>query len=296
MGSSASKPSRKLASSIQKGAGDALLANRKTNVNTLPSESLKEKYIQHNDPNNVESHLPLSNSSSFRGSSALDTSKLAKKIGKKQQQQQQQQQEQEQMPEGKDGFDPHISQEFSDSVMKLGAQIQSHYVDPRLNQEFSALKQLRNRKSLYIRGEKENEDEMNGVSQSSRTMIHPRSLGGLLSDLKDPRVSEERILEDYKLHPDFLKELGTRFKLATTTLIIKEEAKEGEVLVQNSAPSNSGEVSVSGSPMTSTTAGANGKDGDESAQLKEIDPERLKQLRNRLGLDDETEIDEVQKK
>lgn len=290
MGSSASKPSRKLASTIQKGAGDALLASRKTNVNTLPSDSLKEKYIQHNDPNNVETHLPLSDPSSFRGSVALDTSKLAKKIGKKQEQ------EQVQLPEGKDGFDPHITQEFSDSVMKLGAQIQSHYVDPRLNQEFSALKQLRNRKNLHIRGEKENEDEMNGVPQSSRTMIHPRSLGGLLSDLRDPRVSEERILEDYKLHPDFLKELGTRFKLATTTLIIKEEAKEGEVLVQNSAPSNSGEVSASISPMTSTNAGANGIDGDEAGQLKEIDPERLKQLRNRLGLDDETEIDEVQKK
>lgn len=170
--------------------------------------------------------------------------------------------------------------------MKLGSQIQSHSINPNLDKGNAALRQIHNREELYKIGQQEAEDEKNGELKI-RTVIHPRNLGGLLNDLSDPRVSRERILEDYQLDSNFLTELGDRFRLATQMAIIEEEAKDGEIMVQNTAPSSSGD--------SVTPPSNNGKmvkqEYDENGSLNEVDPERLKTLKNRLGMDDE--VDEL---
>lgn len=92
MGASASKPGRKLASSIEKDVSSAVLAGRKGNVNTLPSQALKDKYAEHSIEKQLKEtelepevdHLPL-RSESFRNAPKFDASKLTKKLQKKSQ-------------------------------------------------------------------------------------------------------------------------------------------------------------------------------------------------------------------
>ncbi|CAK7893663.1 hypothetical protein CAAN1_08S00430 [[Candida] anglica] len=294
MGSAASKPAGRTLGSAVKSETKVKLASPKGKVNTLPSKELKEKFAtsQNKDTSFVESD-------SFRGQASTTTfnpAHLKKKLKKKEQQQT------TVMPEGKDGFDPQgppspssssqmndgPNSSFADSVMRLGAQIQSHSTNPNLNPEFAALKQLSNRRRLYLQGEQEEERATGSGSGSSsgsgsRTMIHPRTLAGLLNDLNDSRISRPRLLEDYQLQSDeFLDHLQARFKLATTMLVEKEKPRDGEVMVQNRAPSSGG---VGSEPSASPKV-------DENGQLREIDPEKMQRLKSRLGLDEEVSPEE----
>ncbi|CAG85494.1 DEHA2B12320p [Debaryomyces hansenii CBS767] len=297
MGNKASKPSRKLANTISKNANPNI--NRSSNVNQLPSEFLKEKYEQ----NAIQKELKAQQEKStpdeslnqgdqmhiLNSNNEFDPKLLNKKLKNSQQAKSQvpaqQQNQTPQMPEGKDGFDPHVGsydQNFINSVTNLGKNIHSSRSASQINPNFSALTQLRNRKALYEKGQKEVETQMDphGPASAShrgenkdviRTMIHPRTMGAILNDLRDPRVSKDGITLDYQLRPGFLEDLGSRFKVATTTQSLEEHTKDDEI-----APKEAPNKSM--------------MDFNENDELAEtVDQNRLNELKGRLGMDDEPE-------
>lgn len=252
MGSVSSKPARKLASTVLKEAS----ALPRSRVDTLPPQELRDRYAQLQQP--------------------FDAAKLTKKLRAR---------HAATSPAGKDGFDPQegaphpagadgAGGAFADSVMRLGAQIETHSVGAAAGPEATALRQLRKRRELHLRGERENDNERAGAPAARRTMIHPRSLGGLLTDVHDARVPRQRIVDDYHLAEDFLPGLGRRLRLATTMEAVEEKARDGEVLVQTAAPS----------PLQPPAPPA--PKVDENGQMLEVDPKRLQQMRGRLGLDE----------
>lgn len=297
MGNKASKPSRKLANTISKNTNTNI--NRSSNINQLPSEFLKEKYEQNAIQKELKEHQKqfTPDESLNQGdqmhilnpNTKFDPKLLNKKLKNSQQTKPQapalQKSQPPQMPEGKDGFDPHVGsydQNFINSVTNLGKKIHSTTSDSQINPNFSALTQLKNRKTLYEKGQKELETQMDphGPASASqlgenkdaiRTMIHPRTMGAILNDLRDPRMTKDRITLDYQLRPGFLQELGSRFKVATTTQPLEEHTKDDEIAPKE-APSKSM------------------MDFNENDELAEsVDQNRLNALKSRLGMDDEPE-------
>lgn len=292
MGSKISKPTRKLGDTISKNANPKI--NRSSDVNQLPSQFLKEKYEQNaiqkelksnKDYRTPDESLNQGGDMHILGSSTkFDPKYLNKKLKNSSKAPSQEENPTFQGPEGKDGFDPQVganNQAFINSVSNLGKSIHSSDANTGINPNFASLKQLRNRKALYERGQKELEHQMDpyGPASSStmneqneviRTMIHPRTLGAILNDLKDPRMTPERITQDYQLHSTFIRDLGTRFKVATTTKVIEEKTKDDEI-----APKV---VPVDKAMMDY------GKNGDAA---ETVDKKRLKTLQSRLGMDEE---------
>ncbi|EMG49648.1 hypothetical protein G210_5536 [Candida maltosa Xu316] len=218
MGSSASKQSgRKLAKVVSENTTKSI--NRTTNVKQLPSQTLKEKFEQsQQQPEEVRSDA----------STNFDPKFLQKKLKG----------DESIIPEGKDGGDPHeqgtstYDKSFLSSVSKLGSQIQSVELNLARDKNALALQQLRSRKKLYDIGEQQLKGDMeHAVDQdaAAKTLVHPQTLSAILRDLKDDRVKDETIIEDYQLHPGFLKKLGTRIRLPTTTVIIEDDVKPDEV-------------------------------------------------------------------
>lgn len=256
MGNKISKQ-RKLGDTISK----ATNINR-SNINQLPSEQLKIQYEQ----NQQSSHPPPPTVDESLNQKPLNPSQIpkfdAKYLSKKL----------KQTPEGKDGFDPQVEKEFNpnfvNSINHLGKQIKSHDLKSNLNPNNIALKQLSNRKSLFEKGEKELESQMNQTDRSSikRSMIHPRTLTAILNDLQDSRVSKDQILKDYQLDDHFLNNLHNRFKVASNIVVIEEEASHDQIAPKNSTKRFDDNLI------------------DYNGQLNEnLDKQKLKNLQNRLN-------------
>ncbi|ODV76926.1 uncharacterized protein CANTADRAFT_8501 [Suhomyces tanzawaensis NRRL Y-17324] len=264
MGSGASKP-RKLAKSAETAAKSV---NRAT-VNQLPPKSLHAKFEQNHinaelkKHDNVDESMNQNPTQSTYQSNGFDPKLLKKKLN----QNTGLTKPEHNLPEGKDGFDPHeagtstYDNQYVSNINNLGRQIHSH--TPQHASEHSlALKQLKHRKAIFEEGEKEVQSQMDKSSNGIRTMVHPHTLGAILNDIHDKRVDSERITLDYQLHSDFVKELGTRFKVASNTVIIEEKTKDDEL----------GHKVAPVSQMRDE-----GLDGDES--------ERYKKLKDRISLD-----------
>ncbi|KAK6459452.1 uncharacterized protein RJT20DRAFT_124686 [Scheffersomyces xylosifermentans] len=287
MGAGASKPVRKLGKSVSETATKNI--NRSQGVNQLPPQALKEKFQHHyNEQNTPDESLNQSPVGTVNSPSniSFDSAKLKKKLASKQMTVHNTNQH---SPEGKDGMDPQVEgtdpydKNYVNSINNLGKQIHSISLeqDPLLKKESMALKQLSIRKQLFEEGEKELQSQMDPhgpLSHSSnggngheviRTMVHPRTLGAIINDIHDPRIDDGRIILDFQLHPNFVKELGTRFKVATNTVIMEEKAKDGEIGHRNAPPTSTESMS------------------DENGELGEaMDSDRLKKLKGRLSLDD----------
>lgn len=199
----------------------------RTKVNQLPSESLREKFQTSNVPSAKEV-APTSSS---------------------------------QVPSGKDGFDPHESgtstynDQFVTSINNLGKQIHSHSL-PSKSPHSIALNQLKSRKQLFAKGQAE-------ADLKDKTVVSPRVLTSILTDLYDDRISPEEIAKEYELNEGFLKELGSRFKVANTIVVLEEKVKEGEI----------------GHREFTKNLGETGEgDGDDNL-------ERMQKMRERIGLD-----------
>lgn len=302
MGGTASKPARKLTNSVVENAGKAI--NRSQKVNQLPSQALKEKYERHieqellqgqnqnesrsqsqDKPQSIDESLnqgPSINLSNTNSTTTFDPKLLKKKLASKQVTKHS---SEANVPYGKDGGDPQIDGTdpydpgFVSSITRLGKQIHSISLDQdaRMRQQSMALKQLKFRKQLFEEGEREVQSQMkqgveagHGSTEKEviRTMVHARTLGAIINDIHDPRLDDSRILLDYQLHPDFLKELGKRFKVATNTVVIEDNTKEDEI---------GHRITPISSPEAMT---------DENGELGEaMGTEKLKTLKDRLSLD-----------
>lgn len=312
MGNKASKPSRKLAGTISKNAKPTV--TRSSNINQLPSQSLKQQYEQHSIQE--ESHkalngaIPLTPQDQTIGKTTPDESLnqtppqssynqgtfdalfLKKKLNQNEKLAPKNEPDVT-LPEGKDGFDPQVGSQYNEkyvnSIFQLGKQIQSQSMDQKFDPNIRALKQLDNRKSLFEKGQQELQHQMdpnsgeNGPEKEQkevkRTMIHPRTLTAVLSDLKDSRVSNSTLAKDYQLHESFLSELGDRFTVATNTVIIEEEAKEGEIAPKIGAVARA-KAAADGDQLLMDY---NGEVGER------VNAQRLKTLQSRLGMDTEND-------
>ncbi|KAM3124403.1 hypothetical protein CJJ07_002057 [Candidozyma auris] len=251
MGSSASRPARKLTKNIVN--TDKISRSSKAQ---LPPQSLRDKFEK-----------------------SGEQAPQAEAQAKEQQQQQQQtpnnnlahqsnrfqQSAQQNGPPGKDGMDPTADQAFIDSISKLGRQIRSEAAQTPGHQQLNvrALKQLRNRKALYEKGQKEVEDQLDSQQPHSRTMIHPKTLTAILNAYHDETVTDETLQKDYELSADFLQNLK-RFKVAQNIVPLQEDTKEDEV-----------------GPRTEKDR-VRVAETDEGAAEGDFEAERLKQLRKRL--------------
>lgn len=309
MGNKASKPTRKLAKTVSEHANPTV--NRASNINQLPSELLKQQYQQHYIQQ--ESHKALQGSTPLASQDQsltpdeslnqtpapasyqpgkFDAAFLKKKLNQNDKLVSKTGPEPEvTLPEGKDGFDPQVGNQYNpeyvNSIFQLGKQIQTQTMDQKFDPNILALKQLNNRKSLFEKGQQELQHQMepnpNGAQHEDpevvRTMIHPRTLTAILTDLKDPRVDNSTITKDYQLHPSFVEELGHRFKVATNAIIIEEDVKEDEIApkIGNVAKAR---VAADGDQLMMDY---NGEVGET------INTQRLKTLQSRLGIEDEEE-------
>ncbi|CUM67585.1 uncharacterized protein PRCAT00005285001 [Priceomyces carsonii] len=280
MGNKASKPARKFTDTVSKGT-----VNRSSQVNQLPSQTLRLNYEKHhmeksiNEAQNQEAAGTKINSTLFLSTShtSFDPSYLKKKL--KSSSSGKGQKDQTQLPEGKDGFDPQgkFDDDFIKSITRLGKLIESKPESQHFDTSL-ALEQLRFRKDLYAQGQKELDLQKNQGSypQSSngsagkelevvRTMVHPRTLGAILTDIRDPRIDNERIILDYQLHSNFLDGLGKRFKLATHSAPLDPKPKDDEIGPREEPVSNV----------------VSDKDGADN-----IDKKKLKKLQERISLED----------
>lgn len=286
MGLTTSKPTRKLTKTL---ADVTKTVNRSSDINQLPSSRLKQQFEdnynkQATDANPVPVPDESMNSQEFKldPNASFDPSFLKKKL--KHNKELTRSQVKTNLPEGKDGFDPHeagtstYDSQFVSSINSLGRQIQSHSASVHVNPNSNALKQLKFRKQLFEQGEnelksqKDPKESGNNIASTdivSRTMVHPRTLGAILTDIRDPRIKNESIIKDYQLSPTFLHELGTRYKVCTNTVIIEEKTKEGEI----------------GHKITPPTASV--LDYNEKGELADAEEsERYKSLKKRISLDD----------
>lgn len=204
MGNSASKQ-RQLGLQVSKGVSETI--NRTKNLKQLPPQELRDRVEQKlSEPN------PATNVK-------FDAKALKKRLDGKQQV----------IPEGKDGFDPQVEgtstydTDFLKSINHLGKQIQSVEVKQNFNKNALPLRQLRQRKDLYVAGEKNKLD-----LEHDNTTIHPQTLTSILNDIHDPRMSEERIMANYKIDKEFMAKLG-RFRVAKNVVLMEEDTKSGEI-------------------------------------------------------------------
>lgn len=280
-------------------ASKAVLANKANSMNQLPSQSLKTQYekhameqLHHQDMKNTNSEHQNTSISQNESTSGTKGAQQAQNTAHNSRggqvestisNREELAAREHNMPEGKDGHDPQMSpaQEryFIESITQLGKQVHaSSQTAPHVDS--LALKQLKFRKSLFLKGQKELEHQKDPqgpalhtsdgpeVTSVQRTMLHPRTIGAILKDLEDPRMTNEAILRDYQLAPEFLKGLGC-FKVASTIYIEPKEDKEGEI---------------------TTVEGESGKtllDYDGASELDEkLDKERVSKLKSRLGMDE----------
>ncbi|KAM9914043.1 hypothetical protein OXX59_000498 [Metschnikowia pulcherrima] len=251
MGNKVSKPARKLTGTISH-ASD--IAKPSTSRIQLPSKELKDRFENSaSEPANEkvakssDSEVKKNDLSSRPGDSALSK---------------------ENVPEGKDGMDPQADQNYINFINNLGRQIHSHSEGSNTEQvNVRALKQLLNRKNLYKKGQDEVKAQLES-SSGARTMIHPRTLTGILYALNDPRVSRESVMKDYQVDADFMKNLE-RFKVAENVVIIEEQAKEDEIGPKVGQP-------VARAATDPSLMNENGSVSES------VNQERLKELRSRL--------------
>lgn len=292
MGSSVS--TRKLPETASK----AISVKRTPGVNHLPSDSLKRQYEKHQEEigqahvkqasslgqNDDSSQQSVSTNNSTHIGSQSPAKHAQSSAGSLNGASRFSQTANENHPEGKDGLDPQMSpaQEklFIDSITLLGKQIHSSSETQRSDMDSMALRQLHFRKSVFQRGEKELEllkdpqgsaastKESACASDTERTMIHPRTLGAILTDLEDSRTTKAGIMEDYRVSSEFLDGLK-RFKVATTVYVEPKEDKEGEIATQSEEP------------------GKTLLDYDGSSEIGErMDLQRINKLKGRLGMDE----------
>ncbi|CCE81585.1 Piso0_002246 [Millerozyma farinosa CBS 7064] len=292
MGNRTSKPARKLGKEITKNLEPSF--NRSEKVNPLPSEALRKRFEQ--QPQQEEVSAP-SKSQNQAGSSTETAKSMNDTLSQKQNQLKNEvgfvgkNNVESELPEGKDGFDPDVGSydaSFVNSLKYLGKQIHSNTENATLNPEFSALKQLQKRKELYDRGQKELEIQKDPHgpavrdkkqdSNVQRTMVHPRTLSAILSDLKDPRTNDEGITLDYQLNKEFLRELGPRFSVASNHVPIEEDKKEDEISHQVEDP---------GKSMLDVE--------DPLERDERMDSHKLQSIKKRLGLDEEEPSNEAKK-
>lgn len=278
MGSSASKPARKFTGTLPKTAVPVTRAK----VNPLPSQKLKEQYEQRfleeqnagaeeslraHSLTQAEAQAKMEGSGTADGSFMsvsgaykkpdFDASFLKKKLQAK-------------VPEGKDGFDPLVetafNPDFVQSISQLGRQIHAHDVRQKMDPNTVAVQQLSNRRALFQKGQQELDLQNEGSSKEGglRTMLHPRTLAAVINDVHDARFDELRITKDYQLSGDFLKTLGTRFRVAANVVAIEEDQKEDE---------------VGGTPKSGVSEGPSVLDGAG----ERVSQERLKELQLRLN-------------
>ncbi|KAK6205208.1 uncharacterized protein RJT21DRAFT_117684 [Scheffersomyces amazonensis] len=296
MGSSVSKSgSRKLAKTV---VSDSVAAkvNRSATVNQLPPTKLQQQFEQHS----IEQELSR-NGNNIQ----FDPKFLAKKLNKRSQTSS----NSAVSPAGKDGQDPHFSgtstydnnnntlpsEDFIKSINRLGDQIHSTSMTSPANIEDSiALKQLKNRREMFKLGEEEllaskdpnyltqeerevlHKNEKENGGEIIRTMVHPRTLVAILNDLNDPKINNSSIILDYQLHPNFLNELGTRFKVAKNTVILEDSVKEDE-------------IGHKAQPIIRATAikeGENENENELDYMGEVIGDSRYKKLKSRISLDD----------
>ncbi|KAI5951218.1 hypothetical protein KGF54_004292 [Candida jiufengensis] len=263
MGSSASKQSgRKLAKTVTENATNSI---KRSNVNPLqnvqqnqqqPHQPTQTENLNHHLNTQSNTSIPMNNATStpdeslnqnetaFRAntSASFDPKFLHKKLKNQHhnlqsQQQQIQQQPSQSDPEGKDGGDPHelgtstYDKTFVNSINQLGKQIKTIEYNPTNDQNALVLKQLRSRRKLFELGEEENRKQMEQEPNSEslqKTMVNPQTLTSILKDLKDPRVDNNTILQDYQLEPNFLSGLEI-FQVPTNVVEFEEDTKEDEM-------------------------------------------------------------------
>ncbi|RCK63387.1 hypothetical protein Cantr_09977 [Candida viswanathii] len=276
MGSAASKQGRrKLTKVVSDTAATSI--NRTPNVKQLPPQTLKEKFEHHQEQQALgkqqqqQQQPDQTPPPTFRPSSTTDFDpKFLKKKLKSDE-------NSHAIPEGKDGGDPHeqgtstYDNSFLSSVNKLGSQIKTVELNPARDKNAVALKQLRSRKKLYDLGEQQvkNRMEQHDLEKSAEnTMVHPQTLSAILRDLKDDRVTTERVVEDYQLHPGFLKKLGTNIRLPATTVVLEEDVDEDQVGHTKVPPQHRRDISEM-------------QDGDEN-----MDKQEFTKLKKRISLDD----------
>lgn len=292
MGNRTSKPARKLGKEITKNLEPSF--NRSEKVNPLPSEALRKRFEQQPQQEEVSAPLKSQNQADVdsEGAKLMNDTFSQKQnqlknavgfVGKNN--------VESELPEGKDGFDPDVGSydaSFVSSLKYLGKQIHSNTENATLNPEFSALKQLQKRKELYDRGQKELEIQKDPHGPAvrdkkqdpniQRTMVHPRTLSAILSDLKDPRTNDDGITLDYQLNKEFLRELGTRFSVASNHVPIEEDKKEDEISHQVEDP---------GKSMLDVE--------DPLKRDERMDSHKLQSIKKRLGLDEDEPSNEVKK-
>lgn len=253
MGSSASRPARKLTKTIVN--TDKILRSSKAQ---LPPKALREQFensqaqettpeaSQQQSPNTFEQPRGNDRGSQNLAPHSTPNTQFANH------------------PPGKDGMDPTADQAFIDSISKLGRQIRSEEAkSPNSQLNVRALKQLLNRKALYEKGQKEVKDQLDPELVHLRTMIHPKTLLSILLAFHDEGITKETVLKDYELSPEFLENLS-RFKVAQNVVAIEEDTKEDEV----------------GPKISKDRVRA--PETDERDSEGDFENERLKMLRKRL--------------
>lgn len=256
MGSSASRPARKLTKNIVN--TDKILRSSRAH---LPPKELKEQFER-----SAEGGQETPKGPEKTKKEGTESQKETSKVPSQHRFQQQSPQGQGNVPHGKDGMDPTADQAFIDSISKLGRQIKSEdAAGPNQQQlDVRALKQLLNRKALYEKGQKEVKDQLDSQQPHSRTMIHPKTLTAILNAFHDEGVTNERVLKDYELSGDFLQNLN-RFKVAQNIVPLQEDTKEDEV-----------------GPRTERDRLRVLETDEERTTEGDIENERLKVLRKRL--------------
>jgi hypothetical protein len=240
------------------------VVNRTKNLKQLPLQDLRDKF-------------EASSSSSYHEGIKLDVTKLKRKLDKKGEMVDKLEKKGHQIntleksggmanvPEGKDGLDPQVEgtstydTDFVSSINKLGRQINSFEMKQNFNENALPLKQLKFRKQLYEAGETNKLDDAVNVS------VHPQTLASVINDLHDSRISDETIVKNYNVSPEFTKNLA-RFKVAKNMVILEEKTKPDEIGHK-----------VSTSRMSHS---------EDSVGEDYVDKKKLQRLKGRISMDD----------
>lgn len=252
MGSSASRPARKLTKNIVNSDRVA-----RSSQPRLPPQKLKEQY--ENQTLATETKETDQTATENPGQTGNSQQVAHRDFN---------QAHQNQGPEGRDGLDPTADQGFIDSINRLGRQVQTHTArNPTEQLDVTALKQLLNRKTLYEKGQSEVKAQLES-QQDSRTMIHPRTLTAILNAVHEHNTKPEEVMKDYQVGRDFLDNLS-RFRVASNVVIIEEDRKDDEIGPKMGQPT--------------ARAASEGSMIDYNGEMSEaVNQERIKQLRKRL--------------
>lgn len=238
MGNSASKSAR----TLLKDVGKAAQTLERSLQHPLPLQSLKDRY------------LASQNESSHESSPVSKSGKL---------------------PEGKDGMDPQVAgtstydASFIRSIGDLGKQIKLDSAI-RPNSNSIALRQLSSRKHLFEQGEKEVTDAKSGAQIGLRHTVSPLIMTSIVREINDPRVTTKMIADTYNVSETFVSQIGTRFKVASTMLILDEKTDDNEV-----------------GHKTLTSAGtAPSAQPEDAENITSAEHDHMRQLKKRISLDD----------